>query len=284
MSNHPPASDGRTFRESVEFYLLDHQTPLGKAIDISLLVLDLVFVSTFVVGTYPISTEYQPLLWQLEVAIASVFLVEYLLRLYGAPDRTAEAFDPYTMTDLLTILPTLSVLVLSWSVGAVGIEFLRIAGIVRVLRFYRFTREREFFFGTVSAGTLRAVRLMLTILALFFVFAGMFYGVEERVNPDISTFGDAFYFIVITLATVGFGDIVPVTRFGRWVTIIAILTGIVIVPWQARRIVQQWRTDKDIDVSCPNCGLDTHEPDASYCRRCGQALDWESDSETAKTV
>lgn len=284
MNDHPSPSNGRTFRESVEFYLLDHETTLGRALDVALLALDLVFVGLFVAETYPISEAYGDLLWRLEVAIALVFLVEYLFRLYGAPNRVAEAFDAYTMTDLITILPTLSALVLSPAVGLAGLEFLRVAGVIRVLRFYRFTKEEQFFFGTVSAGALRAMKLALTVLILFFVFAGLFYGVEHDANPAVDTFGDAFYFIVVTLATVGFGDIVPATRLGRWVTIAAILTGIVVIPWQARQIVRQWVAGESADVTCPNCGLDAHDADAAYCKQCGHALDREADSVAQEPV
>ncbi len=110
-------------------------------------------------------------------------------------------------------------LVLPVSSVAANIGFLRAIRVVRVLRFYRFTRDEEFFFGTVSVGTLRVMKLLLTVLTIFFVAAGMFYSFEHRVNPEIGTFGDAFYFIVVAPSTVGFGDIVPVTEAGRWVTV-----------------------------------------------------------------
>lgn len=101
--------EGRTPREVVRFYLLDHRTPLGKAIDIALLALNLVFVAIFVAETYPVSPGLRDALWTGEVAIALAFLVEYLLRLYGAENRLAEFFDGYTMVDLIAILPTLLV-------------------------------------------------------------------------------------------------------------------------------------------------------------------------------
>jgi voltage-gated potassium channel len=272
MAGHTSTRQGESPRDVVRFYLLDHRTPVGKAIDVVLLGLNLLFVAVFVAETYPVADRFGPELWALEVGVALVFLVEYLLRLYGARDRTAELFDPYSVVDLLAILPTLAVLVLPGSAVAANVGFLRVVRVIRVLRFYRFTREREFFFGTVSLGTLRAMKLLLTVLTIFFVAAGLFYTAEQGANPAVDTFGDAFYFVVVALTTVGFGDIVPTTGAGRLVTVAAILAGIILIPWQASRIVRQWTSPERTDVTCPECGLTGHEPDASHCRACGAVI------------
>lgn len=271
----PPAGD---VRDAVRFYLLDHRTALGKTIDVGLLVLNLAFVALFVVETYPVAERADDLLWTLEVAIAAVFLVEYVLRLYGARDRVAELFSPYTMVDLVAILPTIVVFVAPLSAGVLNIGFLRVVRVIRVLRFYRFTRDAEFFFGTVSDNLLRAMKLLLTVLVLFFVSAGLFYSAEQAVNPTVETFGDAFYYTVVTLTTVGFGDIVPVTPAGRWVTVASIVAGIIVIPWQAGKIVREWRSREKVNVTCPNCGLAYHDADASHCKACGHVVYQEYDS------
>ncbi|AXG11454.1 potassium channel family protein [Haloplanus rubicundus] len=268
----------RSARDVVRFYLLDHRTPLGKVIDVGLLALNLVFVGVFVAETYALSPATDALLWELEVAIALVFLVEYVLRLYGARSRVAEFFNGYTMVDLLAILPTLAVLVLPLSAVGVNISFLRVVRVVRVLRFYRFTRDAEFFFGTVTDNTLRAVKLLLTVLVIFFVSAGLFYSAENAANPGVNTFGDAFYYTVVTLSTVGFGDILPVTTAGRWVTVATILAGIIIIPWQASKIVKEWGHKGKVNVTCPECGLAYHDVDASHCKACGHVIYQELDS------
>lgn len=268
-----------TRRELVEFYLLDHRTRLGKAIDIGLLGLNLVFIGVLVVETYPIGERMQALLWSIEVAIAAVFAVEYVLRLYGAQNRLAEFLNGYTLVDLLSILPTLAVALLP-GVAAVSLTvgFLRVLRVIRVLRFYRFTEDEEFFFGTVAVGTLRAMKLLLTVFTIFFVSAGLFYTVEHGVNPEIGNFGDAFYFTVVALTTVGFGDITPMTEAGRLVTVSSILAGIVLIPWQASRIIREWTNQGKVDVTCPQCGLSYHDPDASHCKSCGHVIYQEFDS------
>jgi voltage-gated potassium channel len=271
-------------RGRVRFYLLDHRTPTGKAIDIALLVLNLAFVAILVAETYPLSAGSERLLRASEVAIALVFLVEYALRLYGAESTVGEATNPYTVADLVAILPTLVVLVLP-GVGlalAAEVGFLRAVRVVRVLRFYRFTRDAEFFFGTVSDNALRSLKLLLTVLVVFFVSAGLFYSVEHAANPGVDTFGDAFYYMVVTLSTVGFGDVLPTTAAGRWVTVAAILAAIIVVPWQGSRIVREWASRDRVDVTCSNCGLAAHDRDASHCKACGTVIYQEYDGDAGR--
>jgi len=279
MDGHTSGGTPQDFREQVRFYLLDHRTRLGQTIDIALLGLNLAFVAIFVVQSYPLSTPTRAALWQAEVAIAAVFTVEYVLRLYGAESRFREATDPYTVVDLLSVLPTLVAVVAVGPAIGINIGFLRVVRVIRVLRFYRFTRDEEFFFGTVEASTLRSMKLLLTVVVIFFVGAGLFYSAEASVNPDVSNFGDAFYYMIIALTTVGFGDIVPATQLGRWVTVAGVLAAIVLVPWQASKIVRAWTSGEQIDVTCPNCGLTGHDADASHCKACGHVIYQEHESE-----
>ncbi|WP_254531892.1 ion transporter [Natrinema gelatinilyticum] len=268
----------RDTRALVRFYLLDHRTWLGKAIDVALLGLNLVFVAIFVAETYPLSSSVRTVLWNAEVAIAMIFLLEYILRLYGAENRLAEALNAYSLVDLIAILPTLLVVVWPGVATVASVGFLRVVRVVRVLRFYRFTQDAEFFFGTISDNALRALKLLLTVIALFFVSAGLFYSAEHAANPAVDTFGDAFYYVVVALSTVGFGDVVPVTTGGRWVTVAAILAGIIVIPWQGSKIVREWSHRGKVAVTCPNCGLSYHDPDASHCKACGHVIYQELDS------
>jgi voltage-gated potassium channel len=266
------------FRGQVEFYLLDHETRLGKSIDVALLALNLVFVGIFVAQTYQLPGGIEPWLWRFEVAIALVFSVEYVLRIYGAPDRLGEIFDFYTIADLLSILPTLAILVLPAPLLVLNVGFLRALRVVRVLRFYRFTQDEEFFFGTVSIEVLRVGKLVLTVLVIFFTTAGLFFSAEVGANPGIENFGDAFYYVVIALVTVGFGDIIPTTELGRWITVGAVISAIILIPGQAGRIVREWTHRGKVAVTCPNCGLEYHDADASHCKSCGHVIYQEYDS------
>jgi voltage-gated potassium channel len=102
--------------------------------------------------------------------------------------------------------------------------------------------------------------------------------VEHDTNPAIKNFGDAFYFSVVSLTTVGFGDIIPASEGGRWVTVLMIFSGIILIPWQVGQIVKEWiRLSAKKEVVCPRCGLKYHDKDASHCKACGHVIFQEFD-------
>lgn len=270
-------SNGRSFRETVQFYMIDFKTPLGRAIDIFIIALNLIAVSIFVLHTYDLSSAQQEMLWRLEIAVVGVFIIEYALRLYGAPDRGKHLKDAYSMIDLAAILPTLILLALPASFFVYDIRFiqiLRVLAVFRIFRFLRFVSKSHMLFETISQGKINIAQLVFSVVIFFFVYSGIFYFVESPLNPKVNNFGDAFYFIVVAVSTVGFGDIVPVTGVGKLVTVVMIISGIILIPFQAARIFRAWMaSDRERKVQiCPGCGLDRHDADAIYCKACGEAL------------
>lgn len=270
-------SGRRDLREIVQFYMIDFQTPLGKAIDIFIIALNLLVVALFVLNTYNISASQKEMLWMLEKAVVAIFIVEYLFRLYGAPDRWSHVKDIYSIIDLVAIMPTLILMALPSSFFIHDIRFiqiLRVLSVFRIFRFLRFMAQNHLLFGMISPGMVNVARLVLSIIIIFFVYSGLFYFVENPFNPNVQNFGDAFYFTVVAVSTVGFGDIVPVTQTGRLVTVAMIISGIILIPFQAARIFRAWMTTgrEKKEVICPSCGLDRHDADARYCKKCGEGL------------
>lgn len=270
----PP--DRKSFRHTLQFYLIDCQSPLGKAIDILIVALNLLVCILIVMETYPISQATRELIWRIEIFVVSIFILEYAARLYAAPQRLRQLLDIYSIIDLIAILPTISMLALpalglSSNIGFIRI--LRILRVFRIFRFLRFTADPEFFFGRIPWPMLNVIRLIFTIVMIFFISAAMFYEVEYRLNPQVQNFGDAFYFTVVALTTVGFGDITPLSQPGKWVTVLMILSGIILIPWQAGKIVKEWiHLAQKEDVICSNCGLRYHDKDASHCKSCGEVI------------
>ena len=268
---------GRTFREAVQFYMIDFETPIGKAIDLFIIALNLLVVALFVLNTYDISANQREMLWWLEKAVVTIFILEYLLRLYGAPHRWGHVKDIYSIIDLVAILPTLILMALPATFFIHDIRFiqtLRVLTVFRIFRFLRFISQNHLLFGMISQGMINVARLVVSIIIIFFVYSGLFYFVENPLNPNVQNFGDAFYFTVVAVSTVGFGDIVPVTQAGRIVTIAMIISGIILIPFQAARIFRAWLTterEKKLQI-CPGCGLDRHDSDARYCKKCGEGL------------
>jgi len=271
----------KSFRETLQFYLIDCKTALGKVIDILIILLNLFICLILVIETYPVSETTRQLLWDLEVIIVLFFIIEYVARLYAAQDRLRQLVDVYSIIDLIAILPTLSVIFLplfgiTLDIGF--ILFIRAFRTLRIFRFLRFTADGDFFFGSITPQLLKVTRLLLTILMIFFISSGLFYFVESDLNPNVKNFGDAFYFTVVALTTVGFGDIIPLSDAGKWVTVLMILSGIVLIPWQISRIAKEWvRMGTKKEIICSKCGLCYHDEDASHCKSCGHIIFQEYD-------
>ncbi|MFC1516469.1 ion transporter [Thermodesulfobacteriota bacterium] len=265
-----------TFRETLQFYLIDCKTALGKIIDIFIVFLNLFICLILVIETYPVSMATRRLLWQLEVVIVIFFIIEYAARLYAAEDRLRQLVDVYSIIDLVAILPTLSMIFLPMfgiTLDIGFIRFIRAFRTLRIFRFLRFTADEDFFFGSITPQLLKVTRLFLTILMIFFISSGLFFYVESGLNPNVKNFGDAFYFTVVALTTVGFGDIIPLSNAGKWVTVLMILSGIILIPWEISQIVKEWvRMATKKEVTCPRCGLRYHDKDASHCKSCGQVI------------
>lgn len=265
-----------SFREALQFYLIDCKTALGKIIDIIIILLNLFVCAILVIETYPVSQATRQLLWNMEVIIVLFFIVEYLARLYGAKNRLKQLVDIYSIIDLVAILPTLSLLIfplIGVTLDFGFIRLIRVFRVFRIFRFLRFTADPDFFFGSLNPQVLKVVRLFLTIFMIFFISSGLFYHVESDINTNVTTFGDAFYFTAVALTTVGFGDITPMSEAGRWVTVLMVFSGIILIPWQVSRIVKEWvRMGTKTQITCPGCGLRYHDQDASHCKSCGHLI------------
>jgi len=265
-----------SFRETIQFYLVDSQTPLGKLIDVVIIILNFVICAILVVETYNVSEAVRGLLWNTEVIIVAFFIIEYAARLYGSHDRRKQLVDMYSVIDLIAILPTVALLVCPLFGVALNVGFLRLIRafrVFRIFRFLRYTADPDFFFGRITVHVLKGVQLLMTIFMIFFISSGLFYAVESSVNPAVKNFGDAFYFTVVTLTTVGFGDIIPLSEAGRIVTVVMIISGIILIPWQISRLVREWiHIATKQDIICTQCGLRYHDRDASHCKSCGQVI------------
>jgi len=248
--------------DRIGFLLRDRQTRAGRATNTLLYILNTAFILLYILSTYRFPAPYPALIWNLEVALGVVFLGEYAVRVESATDRWGEITDPYTIGSLVAILPL-------FLFPGPGAGFLRGLYTLRIFRFLRLlVNEQQLFGQSVSISTIRRTELSVTIFLIFFIATGFVYSAEVGTNPEISNFGDAFYYTVIAVSTVGFGDIIPVTVVGRWITVLAVLVGFILIPWQATRLRTLSATT---DRACPRCGEPVADADR-YCRQCGHAL------------
>ncbi len=255
-----------SIREKIAFYLENIQTPIGLVTNLVILLSILFSAVIFVVETYPINPEIQEILHLIDLGILVIFAIEYSLRLWSANNQLRFFFSLFSLIDILAILPLL--------MGWMDIRFIRIFRWFRILRIIRFWRIETFLLGIKTAETIIFLRIFLTLFSLIFVYAGLIYQVEHSINQaGLKNFFDAFYFVVVTMTTVGYGDVTPLSETGRAMTLLMILTGVLFIPWQLGELLKQvLKTVNVIEKQCSNCNLSRHDPDAEYCKQCGTKL------------
>ena len=261
-----------SLREKVAFYLEDTKTSLGLWSDLAILVLILLSSAIFVVQTYSLDRGWQHLLETVDLIILIIFAVEYILRLWSSDNRKQYFFSFFGIIDLISILPLLF--------GWVDIRFFRVFRWFRILRIVRFWKIEKRLLGITNEDSIVFVRIFLTLFTLIFVYAGLIYQVEHQVNSDrLENFFDAFYFVVVTMTTVGYGDVTPLSQAGRVMTVLMIFTGVLFIPWQLSELIGQVvKTANLVETKCSNCNLSRHDPDAVYCKQCGTKLGTEKPS------
>ena len=264
----------KALKEKVEFYLDDCTTGWGKFIESFLLIINLAACVLYVVKTYNDADEPSAMLQYFETGIVSVFIMEYLLRFWVSSHKLIHIFSFYAIVDLLSIMPVF------FPAHATG--FLRSFRVIRILRFLRFFEHEEFFFGRATAFQLQVARIFFTIITIIFIYSGFIYYAESGLaNPAMNTFADSLYFTIVTLTTVGFGDITPMTQLGKLFVVLMILSGVVLIPWQAGRLMRLFlsaEAHKKL-VVCQKCGYVRHDQDAIHCKMCGSIIYHEHNEE-----
>lgn len=254
-------------RQKLSFYLKDLDTPLGKTINLTIVFLVLLSSILFVVDTYAIPASIHLKLRGVDNIILLFFALEYILRLWCAERKINYIFSFYSIIDLMAILP--------YFIGVVDIRFIRLLRWFRILRLIRFL-DKKILIGSISTedGIILG-RIIFTLLAIIFIYSGLIYQVEHPVNSKVfSTFLDAVYFSVVTMTTVGFGDVTPISEVGRLMTVLMILTGIALIPWQLGELIKRLvKTANQVETLCPTCGLSFHDTDAQFCKLCSAKLE-----------
>lgn len=239
----------------------------NQVINLAIVFLVIISSGIFVIQTYSIPANIEFILSIINTTILICFAIEYLLRLWNQENKFKYIFSFYAIIDLIAILPGF--------IGIVDISFIRILRWFRILRLIRFLEQKSLFGILSNEDLLIFVRIIFTLFAIIFVYSGLIYQVEHSVNPDnFRNFLDAFYFSIVTMTTVGFGDVTPISNSGRLLTVLMILTGITLIPWQIGDLVKRLiEISNKVKILCNNCGLAFHDPDANFCKICGKKLE-----------
>lgn len=255
--------------------IFEAETPAGRGFDVALLVLILLSVLAVLLESVAgLRAAYGRELRWLEWAITLLFTLEYLLRLWVVRRPLAYAWSFFGVVDLLAILPTYLSLAIPGAQSLLVIRALRLLRVFRILKLVHFLGEAQVLRRALRASGRKITVFLVTILALVLVIGAVMYLVEGPEN-GFTSIPESMYWAIVTMTTVGYGDIAPRTLPGKLLAslvmitgyaIIAVPTGIVTVEMaEASRRIRSTR-------ACPTCGEEDHDPDARFCKRCGAEL------------
>jgi len=260
-------------KHNIYTVIFGDDTKAGKKFDIILLIFILLSVIIVMLDSVQkIREEYKILLYALEWFITLLFTAEYVLRIYSSPSKRSYLFSFYGIIDLLAILPTYLSLIF------IGTKYLVIIRILRLLRIFRILKLAHFYGASKTlALSLKASRYKIIVflgalLTIVSIMGSIMYIIEGPEN-GFDSIPRSIYWAIITLTTVGYGDIAPTTVLGQGLASIIMILGYSIIAVPTGIItVEMTKSHHTNENRCDACGNTENDDDARYCKKCGNEL------------
>ena len=263
-------------RERLYKIIFEYDSAAGRRFDTWLFVLILASLAVVLIDSVESYRQrYGTLLTLLEWGFTLIFAVEYLTRLYCSPKRLRYAFSFFGLIDLLAVLPSLLALFFPASQYLMVVRILRLLRIFRVLKLRQYLIQANFLLTALRSSRQKITVFFVSIASMVVVFGAVMYVIEGPAN-GFTSIPQSIYWAIVTLTTVGFGDITPKTPLGQAVASLVMITGyaVIAVPTGifTAELSNAMRNDGVFKQPCPCCPKAEHEANASFCSRCGSAL------------
>ncbi len=265
-----------SWRKKLHDIIYEADTPLGKLFDVALLILILLSVLFVMLeSVHGLPEKVYDWLYYGEWVITIFFTFEYIARIVTVNKPARYIFSFYGIIDLLSTIPLYLSFILVGGNYLLTVRALRLLRIFRILKITRYIGESNKLKRALLHSRPKILIFLFTVLIVCIIAGTLMYLIEGETS-GFSNIPTSIYWCIVTLTTVGFGDITPVTPLGQFLAAIIMIMGygIIAVP---TGIVSAEYTKSDNVVhlntfSCPNCNASKHRDDAKYCHRCGDPL------------
>jgi len=263
------------FRARLHEIIFEADTPGGKLFDL-LLILSIVLSVILVMldSVSSIRQSYGKLLYLGEWFFTILFTIEYVLRLYSIGRPLAYASSFFGLVDLLAILPSYLSIIFPGTHYLLVIRILRVLRIFRVLKLVQYLGELQILSRALLASRRKITVFLFAVLTLVVIFGSLMYLIEEP-EHGFTSIPRSIYWAIVTLTTVGYGDISPRTGLGQAISAIIMIIGygIIAVPTGIVTVELTQAYKKGVSTqACPQCSAEGHDPDAEHCKYCGAEL------------
>lgn len=263
-------------RQQLHSIIFFTDTPAGQRFDRYLLLAILASLIVVMLDSIDsVHSQYEALLAGIEWAFTLLFAIEYLVRLYCSPKPLRYAFSFFGLIDLLAILPGILALFYGDAQYLLIIRVIRMLRVFRVLKLSPYLRQANFLLTALRGSKQKIIVFFACIAILVTVFGTLMYVIEGPAH-GFTSIPKSIYWAVVTLTTVGFGDIVPRTPLGQALSSLVMITGysIIAVPTGifTAELANAMRGGDQLNHDCPSCAKNAHEYASAFCSRCGNPL------------
>jgi len=271
----PPYRFHAELRHKLNVIIFGTDTVAGRRFDLILIITILASVALVMLESITdVRWSYGSWLLVAEWCFTIAFTIEYLTRIYCTPDRRGYVFSFFGLVDLVSILPTYLALFLHGAQVIIIVRLLRVLRIFRVLKLIRYLNEANILVRALIQARRKTLVFLFSMLVLIAIFGAVMYVVEGPEN-GFTSIPASMYWAIVTITTVGYGDIAPHTSLGRAIAAMAMLTGyaIIAVPTGiiTSELAMEMRRERAA-LLCASCKQAGHESDAAFCKFCGASL------------
>lgn len=265
----------QSVRDKLNTVIFGTDTRAGKLFDEWLIIVILISVLVLMLESVEqINARFGDFLYVAEWFFTLLFTVEYFVRIYCSPKRLSYIFSFYGFIDFFAILPSYLGLIFPGMSYLLIIRLFRVLRVFRVLKLIQYVKEANSLLAAIYASRRKILVFFFFVITLAIIFGSLMYLVEGP-NNGFTSIPKSVYWTIVTITTVGYGDITPHTAVGQIIASFAMLTGysIIAVPTGifTAELAHELQRERN-KIVCQHCGQQSHERHANFCYSCGSVI------------
>jgi len=275
MTSEPEMEAGRDrLRKQLHTVIFESDTPAGKAFDLTLLAAILLSVLVVILESVNVLRIHFGYWFRLiEWVFTILFTIEYALRIYAVRKPWQYVRSFYGVIDLLAILPFYLSILFAGAQTLLVVRALRLLRVFRILKLVYFLREAHVLVRALYASRGKIFIFLFFVVLMVIIIGAVMHLVEGNTNPGFNSIPKSIYWAIVTLTTVGFGDITPQTDLGRFLSALVMILGYGVLAVPTGIVTMELVKKQPVNTqACPGCGKEGHDDDAKFCKYCGHSM------------
>lgn len=265
-------SENNPTLKKIYHIIYNADTTAGKAFDVILLILILISTALAMLETVSlINVKYNHIFYDIQFIITILFSIEYAFRILTIRNKKNYIFSGMGIIDFIAIAPFYLSLIFPILHFFVIVRMLRMLRIFRIFNLADYQQDGTFIVTALKESS-RKIYIFLLFLVIFIIIIGSCMFVIEDGKNGFSSIPQGIYWAVVTITTVGYGDVSPVTAGGKFLSILVMLCGYSIIAVPTGIVTSQFRRQARSAVLCNRCGNDENDKDARFCKICGEKI------------